>query len=71
MRLPTKLYLDLSDPVFKHHIKFIESEEIYLGKYLSNSKDQDPNPIESDDELMQIEPFDIPFAHRESSKEEY
>jgi hypothetical protein len=34
VRLPTKLYLDLRDPAFNSHIKFIESEKIYLGKYL-------------------------------------
>lgn len=71
IKLPTKLYLDLKDPVFKFHIKLIESEDIYLAKYLPTSKDQEPNPIESDDELMQIETFDMPFANRASSEESF
>ena len=56
VKLPlVKQYLDLRDPAFKPHIKEIESEHIYLAKYLSTSKDQERNHIESDDELMQIE----------------
>ncbi len=71
LKLPLRSFIDLRDPVFRT-LSNIESDDLYLCKYIEL---QEANPSykpnsDNDDELMQIESLEMPFALQITNSDE-
>lgn len=71
LKLPLRSFIDLRDPVFRT-LTNIESDDLYLCKYIDL---QEANPShkpdsDDDDELMQIESLEMPFALQITNSDE-